>query len=108
MERWECKDCVKRDTDACNFNGIPDGHTYCGAILVDPDHAYRKGITDGVLMFAGYMKMSYDKGMKLGVARADDDIKPKLEEIYQTFINAIDDCVKSYMKWKEYTEEREE
>ena len=47
--------------------------------------------------FADYLRMSYDKGMRLSVAMCKNEVeKFKLKALYSRFINAIDDCVKAF------------
>lgn len=55
--------------------------------------------------FADYLRMSYDKGMRLSVAMCNNEIeKFKLKALYSKFIDAIDDCVKAFNEMEQLKE----
>lgn len=65
------------------------------------EEIYNKAIDN----FADYLRMSYDKGMRLTVAMCKNEVeKFKFKALYSRFINAIDDCVKSFKEIEQLKE----
>lgn len=57
--------------------------------------------------FADFLRMSYDKGMRLSVAMCKNEIeKFKLKALYSRFIDAIDDCVKAFNEFEQAKEQK--
>jgi len=64
---------------------------------------------DAIDEFADYLRMSYDKGMRLSIAMCKNEIeKFKLKALYSKFIDAIDDCVKAFNELEQLKEQKNE